>query len=376
MGYLYRMALCALLPAFSLQLAAQPRTWKEASACRDSRWWASARARAVADSILKYQLPDGGWTKNEDWLDGSAHLSWQKAVDTGVGTTIDNGATWKEIRFLARVAQTMDTATVSSERKALIAGVERGLCLLLRYQYPNGGFPQFLPPKRGDYSRHITFNDGAMLGVLRLLRDVAEARPPFDRCSLSDSLTTRCREAFERGIDCILRCQIRDAGGRLTVWCQQHDEQTLLPAGARAYELPSYCAGSETADLLQFLMELPNPTDQVYTAVVSAMTWLEEHALHDKYLQRFTNADSLPDRQLIDSIGAPLLWARFYDLDKGQPFVCDRDGRPKRSLSDIGYERRNGYAWYGSQPLLLFHLYDEWKRIHQTDSLSSPYHVD
>jgi PelA/Pel-15E family pectate lyase len=57
------------------------------------------------------------------------------------------------------------------------------------------------------------------------------------------------------------------------------------------------------------------------------------------------------------------LWARFYDLKTGQPTFCDRDGVPKPNLADIGYERRNGYAWYGSWPrALLEREYPAWKK--------------
>lgn len=335
-------------------VGAQVATWSEASRQTDSLWLESPEARAVADSLVKYQLPGGGWVKNEDWLDGSSHASWLQAVRTGLGATIDNGATWQELRFLARVAH-------FSPRAQWLEALDKGIALLLAQQYPNGGMPQFLPPKPGDYSSHITFNDGAMVGALRIFRDVALRCPPFDLASLSDELRIQCSDALRQGIDCILQCQIKDAQGTLTVWGQQHDENTLLPAPARAYELAAYCAGSETVDLLRFLMELPDPDDRVRQAIISAMEWLEAHALHDKRLRHFTNTDNLPDRELVDDPGAPLLWARFYDLENALPFVCDRDGVPKPSLSQIGYERRNGYAWYGNQPLSLFPLFRQWE---------------
>ena len=44
------------------------------------------------------------------------------------------------------------------------------------------------------------------------------------------------------------------------------------------------------------------------------------------------------------------MWARFYDLDTELPFVCDRDGIKKKTLEEIGYERRNGYSWYTTDP--------------------------
>jgi len=55
------------------------------------------------------------------------------------------------------------------------------------------------------------------------------------------------------------------------------------------------------------------------------------------------------------------MWARFYDLETGEPYVCDRDGIKKKSLEEIGYERRNGYSWYTDDPNDLFKKYPEWK---------------
>ena len=57
--------------------------------------------------------------------------------------------------------------------------------------------------------------------------------------------------------ECILATQIiKD--GEPSVWCQQNDRETLKPAPARAYELPSYCS-AESAGIVRLLMELPAP---------------------------------------------------------------------------------------------------------------------
>ena len=54
------------------------------------------------------------------------------------------------------------------------------------------------------------------------------------------------------------------------------------------------------------------------------------------------------------------MWARYYDLKYCEPFVCDRDGIPRRHLEEIGPERRNGYSWYGNRPASLYPLYEQW----------------
>ena len=94
-------------------------------------------------------------------------------------------------------------------------------------------------------------------------------------------------------------------------------------------------------------------------AVTAAVGWLERHALQDVQLQRFTNSDGLPDRRLVHRFGSKT-WARYYDLQTEEPYVCDRDGIPQPSLEYIGYERRNGYGWYGDMSQHIIDDYDAW----------------
>jgi len=64
----------------------------------------------------------------------------------------------------------------------------------------------------------------------------------------------------------------------------------------------------------------------------------------------------------VPCVAAPPLWARFYEIGTNKPLFADRDGVAKYDLEDIGYERRNGYAWYGTWPAkLLSDEYPAWK---------------
>ncbi|MGG6549366.1 UNVERIFIED_CONTAM: pectate lyase, partial [Prevotella sp. 15_C9] len=84
-------------------------------------------------------------------------------------------------------------------------------------------------------------------------------------------------KAFDKGIECILATQIV-TDGQLTVWCQQHDRETLKPASARAYELPSYCS-AESAAIVRLLMTLPKPDARIKRAVHGAMKWFDTYKL-------------------------------------------------------------------------------------------------
>jgi len=303
----------------------------------------NAQETALADSILKYQMVSGGWPKNQKWLEGADQKYMAECKRTGVGSTIDNGATTFEMNVLAKVyRETGD----ERYRSAFI----QGLKYLLEMQYDNGGWPQFYPVRKvARYSAHITFNDNAMVNVMRMLQDIAEEKGDYAGLKLDRSLRKAAMKAHRRGIECILKCQIRK-DGKLTVWCQQHDEHTLLPASARAYELASYTGHGETVAIIQLLMDIERPSKAVKRAIEGAVEWLEQHAIRDRVVEHFTNEDGLPDIRLVYKKSAPLLWARYYDLDNAEPFFCDRDGKPKKDISEIGYERRNGYSWLGTTP--------------------------
>src|SRR5258708_3340107 len=97
-------------------------------------------------------------------------------------------------------------------------------------QYPNGGWPQVYP-LMGGYHDNITYNDGAMINILQLLRDVAENKAAFS--FVPAKTQKQAADCVERGLACILATQLT-AQGQRTVWGQQHDALTLKPASARA----------------------------------------------------------------------------------------------------------------------------------------------
>ncbi len=368
----------AIATVTSFAQTRHPQAFKSLARFMNDEWYAQPEAQQAADSAMHYQYPCGGWAKNHDWhtAENDAKMAERQgilrqiALGESVGATFDNGATMHEMMLLARVYEACSNQRTAkrSYLRRLKKAFERGLDYIIEAQYENGGWPQFYPPKPADneghpfYSAHITFNDDAMVNTMQLLRNIYEGQAPYGALNLSEEQKQKSKNAFEKGIQCILDCQIKK-DGRLTVWCQQHDEQTLLPAPARAYELVSFTGSHETASILSLLMSLEEPSDSVVQAVTAAVEWLEEHTLRDVKIEYFTNADGQRDRRIVHSFGHNL-WARYYDLETEEPYVCDRDGVPQPSLEYIGYERRNGYGWYGSQPEVIINNYPQWlKRV-------------
>ena len=343
-------------------MTAQPRRDRRPSGNRSWRntlnetrpdFFKTEEARRIGQQLILWQRCTGGWPKNIDMVSPMTDEQKQKvAADKQLtdDSTIDNGATTQQMRFLARLfQQTGDKQT----REAFIRGVE----FLLSGQYEDGGWPQFWPNPHG-YQVHITFNDDAIYNTMVMLRDMVQMKEPYQGKLTDKKLRQRMQKAFDKGVECILATQIR-VDGQPTIWCQQHDHETLKPAKARAYELPSY-GPQESASLVQLLMQLPNPDERVKQAVHGAMRWFDKYKLTGLRLVRTGWREGTPDVKLVkDEHGGPL-WARYYDLEHCEPYVCDRDGVPRRRLEDIGHERRNGYSWYGSHPAELYPLYDEW----------------
>lgn len=318
-------------------------------------WYGGAEAERIAGNVLLYQRSSGGWPKN---IEMSARLTDAERAAIGKDkdlddSTIDNEASYTQTALLARVF------SAKGKTPFKVAAL-RGIDYLLDAQYPNGGWPQYYPRLKG-YYRRITYNDGAMVGVLELLREVAQGRPAYR--FVDEARRVRARRAVERGIECILRSQIV-VDGRLTAWCAQHDEETLEPAEARSYEKISL-SGSESVGIVRFLMGVERPDARVVEAVEAAVEWL------DRVRIRGLRVAHKPDPSLakgydvivVKDAQAPPVWARFYEIGSNRPIFCGRDGVIKSSLAEIEHERRTGYNWYTTAPgALLAGDYRAWRR--------------
>jgi PelA/Pel-15E family pectate lyase len=347
-GNQWRTALCcALVPLFAIQGRASAADGPRRFLKRPAAWFASEEAGGIADNILSYQADLGGWPKNVD-------TTAKKFVGdrASLKPTFDNDATTDELRFLAR----MYGATKNPRYRTAF---QRGFDYILKAQYPTGGWPQFYPPSK-QYHRHITFNDNAMVRLMQFLQETSTSDlyaflAPADRDA--------AHRAFDRGIECILKCQIR-MNGKLTAWCAQHDENDYRPRPGRTYELVSL-SGAESVGIVRLLMSLDRPSPEVMQAIEGAVAWFEAAKLKGirVAVENDPNSPSGRNRVVDSDATAPPMWARFYEIGTNRPIFSDRDGIAKHNLAEIGYERRNGYAWLGYWPQKLLEVeYPAWKR--------------
>ena len=343
-----------LLNAQETNAPAKNRRWGDFHLRQKPEWYATAEARRIADNLLQHQSPVGGWPKSVDFAAAPTPKSLADAVSGGRANSLDNDATTMPMEFLARAAQ----ATGEAKYRQSFA---RGLDYLFAAQYPNGGWPQFFPLREGYYS-HITYNDGVMIHALTLLRDVAAGQSPYD--FVDAERRAKAAAAVAKGIDCILRTQIKQ-DGKLTAWCAQHDEKTLAPAWARTYEIPSL-SGAESVGIVRFLMEIEKPTPEIIAAVEGAVAWLKSVTITGLRYERGTSADGKKDGWVTPDPNAGPLWARFYELGSNRPIFTGRDKIVRYSLSEIERERRGGYAFYtDAAETLLTRDYPRWIAKHQ-----------
>ncbi|MDP3683856.1 MAG: pectate lyase, partial [Ignavibacteria bacterium] len=238
---------------------------------------------------------------------------------------------------------------------------ENSLNYIFKAQYANGGWPQFFPFRKGKsvaYASHITYNDNAMVNVMTLLRDIVHEKDIYAPMQISNETRVKAKKAFDKGVECLLRTQII-VDGKPTVWCAQHDEFTLDPAKARSYELASF-SGFESVGITLLLMQIKNPSEEIINAVNGAVKWFEKNKIEGIKLVPIDQKGGKPDMIVVEDKTPHALWARFYDLETGKPFFCDRDGIKKNTLAEIGYNRRSGYSWYTNSPEKVFKKYPEW----------------
>ena len=305
----------------------------------------------IAENLLRYQNPDGGWPKDLDWL-AKIEIEEVKRLkgDALKQSTFDNRNIYPQIEYLSqRFKQKAD--------ERYLAAARRGLDYIFHEQRPTGGW-------RGADVDAITYNDEVMTGVMNLLQDILERKPEYDW--VDEAGLKQAKESLARAVEVTLKCQIV-VDGKKTGWCEQHDHATFAPVGARAFELAAICP-EETTDIVRFFMRLPSVDDRMAKSMDAAVKWLESVKIMNTRIERFDIPPArfdyhtaTQDLRVVSDPQARPIWARFYEIGTNRPFFCNRDGIKVFSLDKVLLERRTGAAWYGYWPeKLLKKEYPRW----------------
>ena len=306
-------------------------------------WFVTEEARRFADNILSFQTPSGGWSKHVDYSaaprqKGQSYYS--ENDNWSYIATIDNDSTTEQLHFLARIHR---AHAEERYRDAFVKGVE----YLMAAQFPSGCWPQVFP-LQGGYHDAATYNDDAIINVLRLLGEVAAGEVSF----APDELRQRARAGVDLGIDCVVKSQqvVKD---KLAVWAQQHDPLTLAPVSARSYELVGL-SGRESASTTLYLMSVPSPDASIVRAVHAAVDWFKAHEIFGYEYQGY---------ELRRVEGAGPLWARLYEIGTDRPIFSNRDGVKRYEWNEL-VDRRRGYQWFTRAPAAVLTQYDAWAGTH------------
>ncbi|MEY4488635.1 MAG: hypothetical protein RIQ79_1143 [Verrucomicrobiota bacterium] len=317
-------------------------------------WFASAEAARLADTIISYQAPNGGWSKHTGYSKGPRHPGMQWSSQSLPGqpahylSTFDNGSTTGQIEFLAEVCR-------ATGREDCRTAALRGLDFVFAAQFPSGGWPQVYPLE-GGYHDDITFNDDSMTHVLELLRAIETGLPAF--ALVDQPRRERAALALAAGLRCVITTQIAQEG-RKTAWCAQHDPITLSPAAARKME-PSAISGMESAHLLEFLMTLPRPAPEMVACIESGLGWLDRVKVTG--MARVKRDGKTAYEPTPGS--TEVYWARFYDLTDSHPIFPGRDGVIYPTYEAMAANNKVGYDFYTGQPAsILRNGQKKWRKM-------------
>ena len=307
------------------------------------RWFGTDSARRLADAIVSFEAPNGGWSKHVDFrqhVRQPGESYYGESPEFEWISTIDNGSTTEEIGFLGAIDRVKPNAKYAE-------AIRHAVDYLLEMQMPNGCFPQVFP-LQGSYHDAATFNDDATTHGLTVLRDVSEGKVT----EATADQQRRATAAVSKGIACILATQVVVAGRR-TIWGQQHDPLTLAPVAARTYELTSL-ASRESAAVLDFLMSLPSPNQRIVEAVYAGAEWLKDRPLHGLRYEGYV---------LTRDAKAPPLWGRLYEIGTNRVIMANRDGEKLYDWDKLS-DRRSGYGWYTTEPATTLATFEKWSRQH------------
>jgi PelA/Pel-15E family pectate lyase len=192
-----------------------------------------------------------------------------------------------------------------------------------------------------------------MIGVLRVLRDVAKKDEDYK--FVDEERRLKAEKAVEKAVPLILKLQV-EVDGKKTAWAAQYYEKTFKPAPARKFEPVSLTAG-ESVGIIRFLMLDARPSPEKIDAIEAAIAWYRANKIDGLRWER-KNGEST----IVKDKTAPPVWARFYEIATMRPIFLGRDGAVKYDVMQIEAERRNGYAWYVTEPNeLLEKDYPRWK---------------
>ena len=278
----------------------------------------------VADALIRAQLECGGWNYCFDlageaslvnWYESVSQYKWpaQEFIHYYGNATFDDMATIRCCEFILRIY-------LEKYDPALKPALDKAIDIVLKSQYPNGGWPQRFPlsfehPYMGfpDYSSFITLNDGAMGGIIDFLVNCYT--------TLGDR---KFIDPIYRAMHCISLMQYESP---IAGWGLQYTVTDLKLATARPFE-PAALASNGTSMGIDMLLRFYQLTGdkRFLERVPAAFEFLEKIKLGEELIK-------LSGKKLNPG---DILCPTFIDPNTLEPFFLKRVGE---SLWTGGYEK-------------------------------------
>lgn len=156
--------------------------------------------------------------------------------------------------------------------------------------------------------------------------------------------------------------------GQKTAWCAQYNEETLECARGRSYELASI-SGDESVNVVRFLMNYDEPSQEIIDAVNSSVAFLKSHTIMDKKLVRIKDPTlEFGRKRILADVEGKTVWPRFINLETLRPLFSNRQGDKLDSYDQVSYERSEKYSWVVTSPGKMFkNDYPKWQAKHSPD---------
>jgi hypothetical protein len=289
-------------------------------------------AAETARCLVRGQLYSGGWSVDihfapEERKAQAYRVDGPLQPNARNITTLDDDKTQSCVRFLMNFDRELGFKEKSVHEATLYA-----LDALLKFQYPNGAWPQrFSTPSdpkefsvkqasypeswsrvypKQDYTGYYTLNDNTHVDTMLLMLGAYDI--------YGDD---RYKQAAMKGGDFLLSAQMPEPQ---PAWAQQYNRD-MQPAWARKFEPPAV-TGGESQKVVETLLRLFQETGESRYADSSrkALDWLKKSVL--------------PDGQL----------ARFYELKTNRPLFFTKQYVPTYDDGDLpthyGFKVKNGLA--------------------------------
>ena len=295
----------------------------------------------TAEHIMSWQLEYegvGGWSKDfpqifeREW-DGNEDKSYQATQNRTVMLShLDNDATTTHILYLAAVY----TEHGGSDIKASILNA---MDMILKIQHKQGSWPECYPEQTfegSDYENHGTINDEVHYNNLSMFQKIINKQYPFDNDLFDNGYRQAVSESYDRALDFVIKSQLVNLDGELTLWAGKYDQETYDPIWARHFEPPALM-NHESQMILFHLLSIPDKNEEIVNAIYHGVMWIYENAKLDLEYR-------VHEPPYFFTTPGMKLWYRFHDVETNEGIFA-LNFEILYDIMELTEERRHGFLW-------------------------------